>query len=184
MQQHHITLPFTKEQLAALHSGDQVSLSGIIHTARDAAHQKLTALLREQQPLPLDLRGAVIYYAGPSPAPPGRVTGSIGPTTSGRMDAYTPALLEAGIAAMIGKGRRSAEVRQAITEHGAVYFAAVGGAAALLARCVRSMELLAWPELGAEALRRLEVVAMPLVVINDIYGQDLYEQAATGVTAL
>lgn len=174
MQKHLLTLPLSAEKTAALHSGDQVLLSGVIYTARDAAHQRLIACLQAGEPLPFDLRDAVIYYAGPSPTPPGKIIGAIGPTTSGRMDAYTPQLLAAGLRGMIGKGRRGDEVRQAIQKHKAIYFAALGGAAALLARCVRAAELIAWPELGAEAVYRLTVEDMPLVVINDIYGQDIY----------
>jgi len=177
MQKHLLTLPLTAEKIAALHSGDQVLISGTIYTARDAAHQKMVACLQAGESLPFDMRGAVIYYAGPSPAPPGKVIGAVGPTTSGRMDAYTPQLLAAGLSGMIGKGRRNEQVRLAIQEYKAVYFAALGGAAALLARCVCTSELIAWPELGAEAVCRLEVEDMPLVVINDIYGQDLYDMA-------
>lgn len=175
--QHTLTLPLTTETVSQLHSGDTVLLSGAVYTARDAAHQRLVALLDAGEALPFDLRGAVIYYAGPSPAPPGKIIGAIGPTTSGRMDAYTPQLLAAGLAAMIGKGRRDAKVRQAMMEHQAVYFAALGGAAALLARSVQSAELVAWPELGAEAIQKLQVAGMPLTVINDTYGQDLYDMA-------
>lgn len=177
--QHTLTLPFTAENISALHSGDTVLLSGTVYTARDAAHQRIVACLEQGKPLPFDLRGAVIYYAGPSPAPPGKIIGAIGPTTSGRMDAYTPKLLAAGLSGMIGKGRRSAEVRQAIVERQAVYFAALGGAAALLARCVRAAELIAWPELGAEAIYSLLVADMQLTVINDIHGNDLYDAIET-----
>jgi fumarate hydratase subunit beta len=169
-----ITSPIDNETKSSLHSGDAVLLSGIIYTARDAAHKRLVELIEKGESLPFELAGATIYYAGPSPAPPGKITGAIGPTTSGRMDIYTPTMIKAGLIAMIGKGKRSAEVSTACQEYGALYFAAVGGAAALLAKTVVNAEVIAWPELEAEAIRRLEVRDMPLVVINDIYGNELY----------
>jgi fumarate hydratase subunit beta len=171
-----LTTPLTDEAIAALHAGDAVSLSGVLYVARDAAHKRLVAALAAGQPLPFDVRGQVIYYMGPSPARPGQVIGSAGPTTSGRMDPYTPDLLAAGLKGMIGKGERSAAVRQAIVQAGAVYLGAVGGVGALLAQCVRRAEIVAYADLGAEALRRLEVVDLPAFVIDDIYGADAYEQ--------
>lgn len=166
--------PLGDTDIQSLRAGDSVLLSGTVYTARDAAHARLTELLRRGEPLPVDLRGQVIYYTGPTPAPPGRVIGSAGPTTSGRMDAYTPDLLAAGLKGMIGKGHRSPEVVEAIARHRAVYFAATGGAAALLARCVVSCEVVAYADLGCEAINRLEIVKLPLVVINDVYGGDFY----------
>ena len=151
-------------------------LSGVLYTARDAAHARLAEALASGGEMPFDLAGQVIYYVGPTPAPPGRVIGSAGPTTSGRMDRFTPALLAAGLKGTIGKGARSQEVRAAIQTHKAVYFGATGGAAALLARSVVSCEVVAYPELGCEAVHRLVVKDMPLVVINDCLGGDLYEQ--------
>ncbi len=170
-----ISTPLTDEVIAGLHAGDAVSITGTIYVARDAAHKRLVAALEAGQPLPFDLRGQIIYYMGPSPAPPGRPIGSAGPTTSYRMDPYTPALLRAGLKGMIGKGNRSPEVRDAIMRYRAVYFAGVGGAAALIARSVREAEVIAYPELGPEAVQRLEVVDLPVIVINDIYGGDAYE---------
>ncbi len=170
-----IDTPLTDEVVAQLHAGDSVLISGKIYVARDAAHKRLVAALQAGQPLPFDIRGQIIYYMGPSPARPGRPIGSAGPTTSYRMDPYTPALLEAGLKGMIGKGNRSAEVRQALARRRAVYFASVGGAAALIAQTVRAAEVIAYPELGPEALQRLEVEEFPAIVIDDIYGADAYE---------
>jgi fumarate hydratase subunit beta len=171
-----ITTPLTDEVIARLHAGDAVSISGTIYVARDAAHKRLVAALQAGERLPFDLRGQIVYYMGPSPAKPGHPIGSAGPTTSYRMDPYTPTLLEAGLKGMIGKGNRGAAVREALRRYRAVYFAAVGGAAALIARSVRSAEVIAYADLGAEAVRRLEVVDFPAIVINDIYGGDAYEQ--------
>jgi fumarate hydratase subunit beta len=171
-----ISAPLTDECIEKLHAGDSVLLSGVIYTARDAAHKRLVELIQRGETPPIDLRGQVVYYAGPAPAKPGRVIGSIGPTTAGRMDAYAPILMAHGLKGMIGKGRRSPAVRQAINELKAVYFGATGGAAALLARCVKSAEIVAYEDLGTEAIRRLEVVDLPLIVINDMYGQDQYER--------
>jgi len=170
-----IHTPLSDDVVAGLHAGDAVSISGTLYVARDAAHKRLVEALAAGQPLPFDLRGQVIYYMGPAPAPPGWPIGSAGPTTSGRMDPYAPALLAAGLKGMIGKGGRSQVVRQAMQEHRAVYLACVGGVAALIARTVRAAEVIAYPELGAEALRRLEVTALPALVIDDIYGADAYE---------
>ncbi len=172
---HRISLPLTREKAAALESGDAVVLTGVLYTARDAAHKRMTDLLAEGKPLPFPIQDAVIYYVGPTPARPGQVIGSAGPTTSYRMDAYTPALLRLGLRGMIGKGLRSPEVVQAMKEAGAVYFGATGGAGALLAGCVRACEVLAFADLGAEAIHRLEVVDFPAVVIVDSTGQNLYE---------
>jgi fumarate hydratase subunit beta len=152
----------------------RVLISGKLLTARDAAHKKMVALLEKGEELPVSLTDQIIYYVGPSPAPPGRVIGACGPTTSGRMDVYTPALLAQGLRGMIGKGFRSPEVLQALQAHHAVYFGAVGGAGALLSKCVQSARVVAYPELGPEAVYELTVSDFPAVVINDIYGGDLY----------
>lgn len=166
-----LQLPLTTT--AGLEAGEEVLLSGTLYTARDQAHQRLAAMLERGEPLPFDLRGAAIYYVGPTPPPPGHVIGSAGPTTSGRMDPFTPALLDHGLRAMVGKGPRSAAVVEAIRRNGAVYFIAYGGCGALYARCVRTCELVAFPELGTEAIRRLEVVDMPVLVGIDATGRDL-----------
>jgi fumarate hydratase subunit beta len=173
-----LTTPLSRADVEALRAGDRVVLSGTVYTARDAAHARLIALLNEGRPLPFALEGQVIYYVGPTPPRPGQPIGSAGPTTSGRMDPYTPALLAAGLRGMIGKGSRSPEVREAMARHGAVYFAATGGAGALLARRIRSAEVVAWEDLGPEAVRRLVVEDFPLVVIDDVRGHDLYEEGA------
>ncbi len=165
--------PMRQEVIEKLRCGDQVLISGMLYVARDAAHKRLVEALENGNP-PFEVAGQTIYYMGPSPAPPGRCIGSAGPTTSGRMDAYTRRLLGAGLQAMIGKGPRSREVTAAMQRYRAVYFAAVGGAGALLSQCIRSCETVAYPELGAEALRRIEVTLFPAVVINDIHGGDLY----------
>ena len=172
--------PLTDEDVTTLRAGDHVLLSGVIYTGRDAAHKRLFELLKEDKPLPVDLRGQVIYYVGPTPAKPGRVIGSAGPTTSGRMDAYAPALIAYGLKGMIGKGLRTQAVRDAMQEHKAVYFGATGGAAALISRRIEKAEVVAYDDLGPEAIHRLEVVDFPLVVVNDAYGGDLY---AEGVKA-
>ncbi len=171
-----ITTPLTDEVVRDLRAGDAVEITGVVYQARDAAHERLVALIEAGADLPFDLCGAVVYYMGPSPAKPGDVIGSAGPTTSGRMDAYAPLLMRHGLKGMIGKGLRSAAVKQAMREDGAVYFAATGGAGALLARRVVGNEVIAWPELGAEAVARLEVVGFPVVVVMDSHGGDLYEQ--------
>jgi fumarate hydratase subunit beta len=170
-----LTTPLSDEQVAKLRAGDRVLISGRLLTARDAAHKRLFELAKAGQNLPVDLRGQVIYYVGPTPGKPGEVIGSAGPTTSGRVDAYTPALLALGLKGMIGKGSRSEEVRQAMVQHRAVYFAAVGGAGALLRKRIRKSEVVAYPELGTEAIRILEVEDFPTIVVNDIHGADLYE---------
>jgi fumarate hydratase subunit beta len=170
-----LTTPLRTEAIDRLRAGEEVVLSGTIYTARDAAHARLAGLIDAGRPLPVDLRGATIYYCGPTPARPGRPIGSAGPTTASRMDPYAPALLERGVRGMIGKGRRSAAVKDAISRFGAVYFAAVEGTAALLGRCVRNAEVVAFPDLGAEAIYRLVVEEFPVVVANDCHGGDVYE---------
>ncbi|MCX7919772.1 MAG: Fe-S-containing hydro-lyase [bacterium] len=169
-----ITPPLTDEQVAGLKSGDRVLISGIVFTGRDAAHKRMFELLKSGQKLPIDLLGQIIYYVGPTPARPGKVIGSAGPTTSGRMDIYAPALLAYGLKGMIGKGMRTTEVKEAIKQYKGVYFAATGGAGALLAKTIKKAELVAYPELGPEAIYRLEVADFPAIVINDCYGNDLY----------
>jgi fumarate hydratase subunit beta len=171
-----VTLPAGRAEIARLRAGDGVLLSGVIYTARDAAHMRFCEMLDAGEPLPVGLGGAAIYYAGPSPAPPGAVTGSIGPTTSSRMDAFAPRLIRLGLSCMIGKGPRSAEVIEAMKERGAVYLAAVGGAGALLAGRVVSSEVAAFPELGAEAVRRLVVRDFPATVAVDASGRDIYAE--------
>ena len=170
----HLTTPLSEETVRSLHAGDHVLLSGIVYTARDAAHLRMLELLERGEALPLPLEGQVIYYAGPTPTPPGKPVGSIGPTTSVRMDASTPTLLAHGLRGMIGKGMRGASVMQAMQEHPAVYFAAVGGAAALMAACVKECEVIAWDDLGPESIKRLTLHELPLVVAADCYGQDAF----------
>ncbi len=167
--------PLSEAYLSELKSGDNLLISGEIFTGRDAAHKRLVELLDNDKPLPFNIDGQIIYYVGPSPTKPGDIIGSAGPTTSYRMDAYTVPLLEKGLKAMIGKGSRSSEVREALKKHKAVYLGATGGAAALIKKCVVKMEIIAYPELGPEAIRKLTVERFPVVVINDIYGNDLYE---------
>ncbi|MBC7347372.1 MAG: Fe-S-containing hydro-lyase [Clostridia bacterium] len=177
MADKYLTPPLTDEMVATLRAGDQVYLTGMIYAARDAAHKRLVELLEKGEPLPVDLRGQVIYYVGPSPAKPGKPIGSAGPTTSGRMDPYTPRLLaETGLKGMIGKGSRSPEVKEAIVRHKAVYLATVGGAAALVAGSIKKCEVVAYPELGPEAIQLMEVENFPAIVVNDCYGADLYEE--------
>src|SRR3989304_2052456 len=167
--------PLSDEDVTRLQAGDFVLLSGSIYTARDAAHERLSRLLRQREKVPLELRGAVIYYCGPTPPRPGRPIGSAGPTTASRMDPFTPIILSQGVKGMIGKGRRSAEVREAILRHRCVYFGAVEGAAALLGQRVKAAEVVAFPDLGPEAIYHFVVEDFPLVVINDILGNDLYD---------
>ena len=171
-----MNLPLKKEELSGLRAGDEVLLTGELFVARDAAHKRMKETLDAGADLPFPIDGATIYYMGPSPARPGRVIGSAGPTTAGRMDVYTPELLDRGLLGMVGKGRRTAEVKAAITRNGAVYFAAVGGAGALLSKRIESSEVLAYEDLGAEALRRLEVKDFPVIVAIDSAGNDIYEQ--------
>jgi fumarate hydratase subunit beta len=170
-----VRTPLDDADVEALRAGDRVRISGVVYTARDAAHGRLLPLVEQGAPLPIDLRGQVIYYTGPSPARPGDVVGSIGPTTGGRMDRFTPALLALGLKGTIGKGARSPAVREALREHRGVYFGAIGGAGAVLSRFVKRLEVVAYPDLGTEAIRRLEVEGFPAIVINDCHGGDLYE---------
>lgn len=169
-----IQTPLTTAICSTLRAGDMVVLTGEVYTARDAAHRRLYEALQQGQPLPIDLSTTTLFYAAPSPTPPGKVIGSIGPTTSYRMDAFTPALIQHGLRGMIGKGNRSPEVIEAIKKYKAVYFGAIGGIAALTARCITKAELIAYEDLGPEAIRRLTIVELPLVVINDSKGNDLY----------
>ena len=170
-----ITLPLTREKARELKAGDSCLLSGIINTARDAAHKRLCALADEGKELPFPVKDATIYYVGPTPAKPGQAIGSAGPTTSYRMDAYSPTLIALGETGMIGKGKRGPEVIAAMKEHGAVYFGAIGGCGALLSRCIKSAKVVAYEDLGAEAIRELVVENFPAVVIIDSQGNNLYE---------
>ena len=176
MAEYKITLPLTEEMAIKLRAGDTVRLSGTVYAARDEAHEKMIELLDRREELPFPIEDATIYYVGPAPARPGQVIGSAGPTTAGRMDVYTPTLLERGLRGMIGKGERSDAVIDAMKRRGAVYFGAIGGAGALLARCITAQEVIAWPELGPEALRKLTVKDMPLIVVIDAEGHDLYKE--------
>ncbi len=171
-----IRTPLDEGTVLSLRAGDEVRISGTVYAARDAAHARLLSLLRDGKPLPFDPRGAVIYYVGPTPAAAGLPCGSAGPTTSGRMDGATPALLDLGVKGMIGKGLRSPEVIESMRRNGAVYFAATGGAGALLARHITALEVVAWPELGPESLKRLEVSEFPAIVAVDRLGGNLYEE--------
>ncbi len=170
-----ITLPLTEELARTLHAGDTVLLTGFIYTSRDAGHKRMCETLAKGEPLPFDPTDATIYYVGPTPAKPGQVIGSAGPTTSGRMDAYAPTMMAAGARGMIGKGARLPEVIDAMKQYSGIYFGAIGGAGALLAKCIKSCEMIAYEDLGAEALRKLYVEDMPLVVIIDSEGNNLYE---------
>ncbi len=175
MEIKRITAPLDDTAIKSLTAGEKVFLSGSIYTARDSAHKRFVDTLNAGKELPFDIRDQIIYYCGPSPAPPGKVIGACGPTTSSRMDLYTPRLLSLGLRGMIGKGKRSPVVKEAMQQYKAVYFGATGGAGALLSQCVISSEVIAYEDLGPEAVVRLEVRDMPLFVINDIYGNDLYE---------
>ena len=170
-----IKTPLSREQARQLKAGDSCLISGVIYTARDAAHKRLCELAEQGKPLPVDMKDAVIYYVGPTPARPGEAIGSAGPTTSYRMDAYSPLLISLGETGMIGKGKRGPEVIAAMKEHGAVYFGAIGGCGALLAQCVKKAEIVAYEDLGAEAVRRLEVEDFPVIVVIDSQGNNLYE---------
>lgn len=170
-----MSFPADKAELSKLRAGDKLTVSGTIYTARDAAHKRLTELIASGEELPLDIRGAAIYYAGPTPEKPGQVIGSCGPTTSGRMDAYAPLLLDRGLAVMIGKGDRNAAVIDAIVRNGAVYLAAMGGAGALMGSCVKAARIVCYDDLGCEAIRELKVENMPLTVVIDSQGNDLYK---------
>jgi fumarate hydratase subunit beta len=171
-----VKLPLSEETLKDLHAGDNVLLTGVMYVARDTAHKRMVEALESGKALPFDIKGQTIYYMGPSPARPGQAIGAAGPTTSGRMDSFSVRLMEAGLKGMIGKGNRSKTVREAIKQYRAIYFAAIGGAGALISRSIKKSELVAYEELGAEAVRRLEVQDFPVTVINDIYGNDLYEE--------
>ena len=171
-----LTAPLGSEDIRDLRTGDIVRLSGVIYTARDAAHARMAEAVAAGEPLPFDPEGQVIYFTGPAPARPGHALGPAGPTTASRMDPYSPLLVERGLRGMVGKGRRSEEVKRAMQEHGCVYFGAVEGTAALLARCVKEAEVVAYEDLGTEAIRKLLVEDFPAVVVNDLYGGDLYRE--------
>jgi fumarate hydratase subunit beta len=176
MAEHRIETPLSDEVIAKLRAGDKVFLSGYVLTGRDAAHKKLIDLIKEGKDLPIDIKGQLIYYVGPTPARPGKPIGSAGPTTSYRMDSYAPTLHSLGLKGSIGKGQRSKEVKEAMKKHKAVYLGASGGTGALISKSVQESEVVAYPELGPEAIRRIKVKDLPLIVINDMYGGDLYEE--------
>ena len=171
-----IQTPLDKTTVQELNMGDRVLINGIIYTARDAAHKRLVKLIENDHPLPFTLQDQIIYYVGPTPAAPGRVIGAAGPTTSYRMDSFAPLLIEKGLRGMIGKGSRSAAVKEAMQRYQAVYFAAIGGAGALISQCIVSAEVIAYPELGPEAISKLTVQNLPAIVVNDMHGGDLYEE--------
>jgi fumarate hydratase subunit beta len=171
-----LVTPLSTDMISVLRAGDSVVVTGQLYTARDAAHRRLMELIASGKEIPIPIQGQVIYYVGPSPAPPGRVIGAAGPTTSYRMDPYTPKLLELGLKAMIGKGKRSKEVIDAMVRYKAVYLAAIGGAGALMAQAVKEAQVVAYEDLGPEAIRRLTVHKLPAVVVNDILGNDLYAE--------
>ena len=173
----NIRVPLEKKEIEQLQAGDYVYLSGIIYTARDAAHKRMYEALKKGEKLPIELEGNILYYLGPSPARKGQIIGSAGPTTSSRMDKYTPDMLDLGLKGMVGKGKRSPEVIEAIKRNGAVYFAAVGGAGALLSKCIRKAEVVAYDDLGTEAIRKLEIEDLPVIVVIDQKGNNLYETA-------
>jgi fumarate hydratase subunit beta len=172
-----VRLPLTDSVIEELRAGDSVLLTGPMLVARDAAHRRMIEILDAGGKLPFDITGETVYYMGPSPAPPGKVTGSAGPTTSGRMDTFTPRLIEQGLKGMVGKGMRSSDVISAMIKHKAVYFAAIGGAGALISQTIKKAEVIAWEDLGAEAVRRIDVEDFPAVVANDIYGGDLFRDS-------
>ncbi len=171
-----IKTPLGNETVKGLKSGDLVEITGYVYTARDAAHKRLVELIKDNKPLPFDIQGAVIYYVGPTPAPPGKAIGSAGPTTSYRMDPYAPVLLKKGLRGMIGKGGRSKAVKDAIIKYKGIYFAATGGAGALLSKHIKAAEIIAYEDLGPEAIRKLYVEDFPAIVVNDIYGKDIFEE--------
>ena len=171
----HITTPLTRDKVKELKAGDSCLISGVIYTARDAAHKRLCELVAAGKELPMDVADSIIYFVGPTPAKPGQAIGSAGPTTSYRMDAYSPILIEQGLTGMIGKGKRGPEVIDAMKKHGAVYFGAIGGCGALLSECIKEAQIVAYEDLGAEAIRRLVVKDFPVVVIIDSEGNNLYE---------
>ncbi len=170
-----ITTPLSDADAESLRAGDRVRITGVMYTARDAAHGRLFPLIEQGKPLPIDVKGAIIYYTGPSPARPGDVVGSIGPTTASRMDKFTPALLRLGLKGTIGKGYRGQPVKDALKQFKGVYFGAIGGAGAVLSRHIKKLEVVAYEDLGTEAIRRLEVEGFPAIVINDCHGGDLYQ---------
>jgi len=171
-----VKLPLEDDVVETLHTGDELLLTGVMYVGRDAAHKRMIETLESGEQLPVDLKGQVIYFMGPTPARPGKNVGSSGPTSSYRMDTYSPRLMAAGLKGMIGKGMRSREVREAMKKYGAVYFGAIGGAGALISRCIRRVAIVAYDDLGTEALRRIEVQDFPVTVVNDMYGGDLYEE--------
>lgn len=176
MKKIRLQTPLTREQTKELHAGEQVLISGEIYTARDAAHRRMIEGLQNGEDLPIAIADQIIYYAGPTPAKPGKVIGSCGPTTSGRMDAYAPRLIALGLTGMIGKGLRSEEVKNAMEEYGAIYFGAIGGAGALIAQCVKKVEVVAYEDLGTEAIRKLTVEDFPAIVVMDTHGNNLYQR--------
>ncbi|HHH81140.1 MAG TPA: Fe-S-containing hydro-lyase [candidate division Zixibacteria bacterium] len=176
MSPRRIITPLTDDVVRSLHAGDEVLISGVIYTARDSAHKRLVEMLERGEELPFPLEGAIIYYVGPAPAPPGKPIGSAGPTTSYRMDPYAPALIEKGLKGMIGKGPRGEEVVEAMKKYGAVYFAATGGAAALIAKSIKQAEVIAFPELLSEAVRKLVVEDFPAIVAQDSFGGNIFEE--------
>jgi len=171
-----ITLPLSDDVLETLHTGDELLLTGLMYVGRDAAHKRMIETLEAGEPLPVDLKGQVIYFMGPTPARPGKAVGSAGPTSSYRMDSYSPRLMVEGLKGMIGKGMRSGEVKEAMKRYKAVYLGAIGGAGALISGCIKKIEVVAYEDLGTEALRRIEVQDFPVTVVNDIYGGDLYQE--------
>ncbi len=175
-----LSVPFSREEAAELRAGDMLYLTGTVYTARDAAHKRMIQTLEKGKELPFDIRGQIIYYMGPSPAREGRPIGSAGPTTSSRMDKYTPCLLDLGMLGMIGKGKRSAQVQEAMKRNGAVYLAAIGGAGALLSKCITESEVIAYEDLGPEAIRKLTVQNFPAIVVIDSAGNNLYDRSAAG----
>jgi fumarate hydratase subunit beta len=176
MAEHRITTPVSDEVIEKLRTGDRVYITGALYTGRDSAHKKLIDLVNEDKELPIDVKGQFIYYVGPTPARPGNPIGSAGPTTSYRMDSYAPALHKLGLKGTIGKGARNEEVKESLKKYKGVYLAAVGGAGALISKSIVSAEVIAYPELGPEAIRRIEVKDFPCIVINDMYGGDLYQE--------
>ncbi len=179
----YLETPLTKDKLSSLHAGDMIYLTGTIYTARDAAHKRMDDALNRGEALPFDIKDQTIYYMGPSPASGGRPIGAAGPTTAGRMDKYTPRLLDLGLKGMIGKGKRSSEVKEAVVRNSAVYFAAIGGAGALLSKSIKDAEVIAYEDLGTEAIRKLTVEDFPCIVVLDSYGNDLYQQVENRTTS-
>jgi fumarate hydratase subunit beta len=177
-----IQTPLTDQTIANLYAGEMVLINGLIYSARDAAHKRMVEAIIHSNPLPISLANQIIYYVGPAPAKPGQVIGPAGPTTSGRMDPYTPALLKQGVKGLVGKGYRSTEVKLAMTQYRAVYFATIGGAAALLAQCIKASRIIAYAELGAEAIHEFVVENFPVIVVNDIHGNDAYISGRTAFT--